>query len=386
MKRREFLRGLTGASLAMMTSGVACKQTSHSAANDAAMTTKPSTWYLNVVVHGTFAIVVDLKGSRYKQGPKVRLLAPRVSKHLKHRYVAKTFQAIGSDNLQETWSYEVVSPSSVAGGVTFPAPNATTFDPRDDQNRIVIMVDKTSDVSGQPAWTIDLPAIPTDICQLRAAHNNFLNPGLTYMSSQLNFGQWSPLVNVIRYEFSSVSAPNVSFSPATGITQQVMFDGNVARLHVFAEPDSAPVCGDGHLQDAINEFNNLFHVNLDLSLIPTAECLGLNSDPIPDTCKAGLLLCEERSLEELLNNESCSKFSSGKPVQQQYADDPKASLVAPAWANFLAIAAAEISLAKREERSALAKESKKFIEKNKRFLDANGKPPSNCMSMVALNP
>ena len=175
----------------------------------------------------------------------------------------------------------------------------------------------------------------------------------------------------------------MNFSPEPGIIQKIGFDGGVGRLHLFAEPDAQPMCHDGHLQDAINEFDQLFEGRLDLSLMSTADCLGLNSDPIPDTCNAaGMLVCEERSLEELLNNVTCSNFSTGKTVQQQYADDKGSQKVQVAWSQLLA----DEKVPPDSDHEKLTQESKKFVERNRPLLYEGAKPPSNCMSMVCLNP
>jgi hypothetical protein len=388
MKRRDFLKGLTSASVAAMSAEIAFSEIRALGADPPPPSTKNPPYYLNVFVHGMFAIVLDPNGNRYgKNGPKVRLLAPRVTGAHAHRYFSKLFQVSGTGDLNEVYSHEITSGTAASGKVDFSTPKPTSFDPTSDSTRIVILVDKTSEVPGKPAWTFDLPAIPNDMCQLRAAHSNYFNPGLTYMNSQLNFGQWFPVVNVLTYEFST--QPTINLTPESGVTPQVVqFNSNVGRIHLFAEPSMPTKCGDGHLQDAIQQFNELFHLNLDLSLMTTADCLYLNSDPIPSSCKSGILLCEERSLQEL--TQPCSEFTGRRPqVQQQYQQDEGTQKIVKAWKQFLA-SYEEKAIGNQSKKSAITKSmlttaSKEFINSNHNLL-MGAKPPSNCMSVVCLNP
>jgi hypothetical protein len=379
MKRRDFLKGLTTTSVAVMSSEIAYSKIRTLAANPLAPTTTASAYHLNVFVHGMFAIVVDLR-----QPPKARLLAPRVSGTHAHRYFSKLFRANGTGDLTGSYSHEVTGSARVAGNVDFQGATSSNFDPTTDPTRIVIMLDQTSDIPGNAAWTIDLPAVPNDICQLRAAHFNYFNLGLTYLHSQLNVGQWCPVVNVLTYEFTA--QPTVMFTPDPSATPQaVQFDNGVGRIHLFAEPATQMTCNDGHLQDAINEFNKLFHQVLDLNLMSTTDCLYLNSDPVPSTCqKSGILLCEERSLEELTR--PCSDFVARRPqAQQQYEQDKATQQILSAWKAQILTADQKKSLKKDSKRSTLTKASVEFIENNQKLL-TNGKPPSNCMSMVCLYP
>ena len=81
MKRREFLKGVTGASLAMVTASIACNDNTPSTSQPPSAAATLPTWHLDVVVHGMFAIVLDMDGTRYKNKPRVRLLAPRHQLH-----------------------------------------------------------------------------------------------------------------------------------------------------------------------------------------------------------------------------------------------------------------------------------------------------------------
>ena len=390
MKRREFLKGVTTASLAMAASGVACKDNNPSTSQPP--TSQPPSavaklpkWHVDVVVHGMFAMVLDMDGTRYKSNPRVRLLAPRVTTYMPHHYIAKTFKAVGTD-LQETWSQEVsLGAKSVNGALLFPnspAPDSTTFDPSDDSTRIVIVVDKTSDVLDKPGWIIDLPAIPNDICQLRAADYNLLNPtGLTYQDSHMNYAQLTALVHVIKFEFSAASAPSFSFSPDGGTPQPLTFDGNVLRLHVFAEPNTAPVCNmpkecHDHLQDALDQFDQMFHQKLNLTLADTGACICLDWDPVPDSCPE-VLPCEERSLYELLhpNEFGCSQFTGKTQARQQIKQDPGIQKVQTQW-NELLDQKSKMALTGES----LTTTSVKLYKNTKAY--SGTKPPSNCMAMV----
>jgi hypothetical protein len=385
MKRREFLKGVTGASLAMVTSSIACNDNTPSTSQPSSAAAKLPTWHVDVVVHGMFAIVLDMDGTRYKNKPRVRLLAPRVTNYMPHHYLAKTFKAVGTD-LQETWSQEVtLSAKSVSGALLFPSspsPNNTTFDPSSDSSRIVITVDQTSDVQDKPGWMIDLPALPNDICQLRAANYNLLVPtSLTYQNSHMNYGQSTAIVHVIKYEFSAASAPSFSFSPDGGAPQALTFDGNVLRLHLFAEPNTAPVCNNAkechdHLQDALGQFNQMFHQRLDLTLADTGSCICLDWDTVPDSCPE-VLPCEERSLYELLHPEQykCSEFTRKKPARQQIKEDPGIQAVQTQWDQLLD-SKSKAGLAGKS----LTTTSAVLYQQTRAYLGQ--KPPSNCMALV----
>jgi hypothetical protein len=386
MKRREFLKGVTTASLAMAASGVACKDNNPSTSQPPIAAAKLPTWHVDVVVHGMFAIVLDMDGTRYKNHPRIRLLAPRVTNYMAHHYFVKTFKAVGRD-LQETYSREVsLSAKSVNGALLFPsspAPNSTSFDPSDDSTRIVIVLNKTSDVPDKPGWMIDLPAIPNDICQLRTAGYNLLNPtGLTYQDSHMNYGQSMALVHVIKYEFSAASAPSFSFSPDGGTPQPLTFDGNVLRLHLFAEPNTAPVCNmpkecHDHLQDALDQFDQMFHQKLNLTLADTGACICLDWDPVPDSCPE-VLPCEERSLYELLhpNEFGCSQFTAKTQARKQIEEDKGIQNVQKQWQQLLLDLKSKAALAGES----LTATSRTLYKNTKAY--SGSKPPSNCMAMV----
>lgn len=374
MKRRDFVKGLASAQVAIAASQFGCTNRSGASAEVAEATpikTPPAagtTQQLNVVVHGTFAIVVDRKAAK----PRIYLKAPRVAGH---NYRAQTFKVDPSNpnNLLDGWSQDYVAAASASDNVDFDrgAPASLRSLYIGEDARLAIDVTNIHD-GDTPYWTIALP-LPDDIWPFRATPYNYFDstggPTDTYHSNEMHFDQQCPLIYVLTY--NQLSNPTVTFS---GNKLTVPFMAGIGRLHFYAEPVSNCDSGNpGHLRTALKALTTLFKPALTLSLASTSDPdtpQGFDAPTAP--CFKNhptVLQCEERSLEER-QCYSCAQIQSKPTIDEQYAAAVKF-----------------IDDVKSLEQRSLTLSDKK--EEKMKSLTATVvvpplKPPSNCMSLIAI--
>jgi hypothetical protein len=370
MKRRDFVKGLAAAPVAMMTSEIA--STRHCNVSG------PKTKQLNVFVHGMFGVVVDLDGSRYKSSPRVRLRAPLVGGPAPHKYLALGFQLVSGNDLKQVWQYEVPATANPFDRIVFDYSGNAPLLNLGDPGRLVVDATNTAD-QGTPRWTVDLP-MPDDICPLRPTPYNYFDPrGSTYGHSQMRPEQKAPIIQVLTYRFNTDTP--VYFSSESGAFHQFLPDKNgVARIHLFAEPDSPlPVANCGaHVNDALYALNLLFS-SWDLKFVGVdVPCLPLprdNEGDIPPSCRGSVLLCEERTLEEQQQYKKCASFDKEGTIEEQYRDviNFLEQLESKSPRNLSPrLAPAESNINLLEQILTIAKKSR-----------LNAKPPSNCMPILA---
>lgn len=375
MKRRDFVKGLAAAQVAMVASQLGCSNRTGASAEsaEASASAKTSsaagaTQQLNVVVHGTFAIVVDRKAAK----PKIYLKAPNVAGHY---YRAQTFKVDPSNpsNLLDGWAQDYVATANASDTVDFDrgAP-ATLRNLRIGEDaRLAIDLANIQNGVG-PYWTIALP-LPDDIWPFRATPYNYFDstggPTDTYHANGMHFEQQCPLIYVLTY--NQLSNPTVTFS---GNKLNVPFAGGIGRLHFYAEPVSNCDAGNpGHLRTALKALTTLFKPALTLSLASTTNpdtAQGFDSPTAPCfKTYPTVLQCEERSLEER-KCYSCSQIQTKPTIEEQYA----------AAIEFIG------DLKSLEQRSLTLSDKK---EGQMKSLTATVtvpplKPPSNCMSLIAI--
>jgi hypothetical protein len=379
MRRREFLRGLAAAQMGLIAAQVGCSK--HEAGSASIGQTPPSaTHQLNVVVHGMFAIIVD----KVSKPNKVVLKAPNVPSHV---YKAMTFSVNPTDpqDLIPGWTYQAKALSSDA--VQFDRGPESTLDVRiGEADRLAVYVHKPGKKA--PFWTIDLP-LPDNICGLRASPVNYLSPcgtgkcstyndhtvDATYVDNEMFVDQHCPTAYVLTYQ--RIPAKTVAF---TG-NNQIVDLSRVGRLHFFAEPDTIPTpstsLGGAHVDDAITELNKLFDPQLTLRF--WTDRPGKDFEVARDgavTCNAdySILLCEERSLYEL--TESCSDFLKTQTIDTQYSQYLESLQLEARLQSKVNKTAGQKALRPKYSRQSLGKKLS--------LLPSNGKPPSNCMSLLGI--
>jgi hypothetical protein len=369
MKRREFVKSLAAAQLAMMVAEAGCDsrkeptaQTEGGAANSKASTPAAGgTKQLNVVVHGMFAIVVDRKGAK-----KTYLKAPAVGGKAPHRYRAQTFTVDPKDpsNLIPGWQndYEVAS-AQTSSSVEFDrGPDSKLSLILPDNNRLIVDV-STKTPGVLPYWTVGLP-VPDDILPLRATPFNYLDSSKfingsfneSYINNGMNFFQQFPIIYVLTY--NKIPIDNKVNFTSGGYTQEVPFDAGIGRLHLFAEPSAAST-DRKHLEMALEALDKLFVPNLTLhfdpSLLDPDMPLG-RDNKVP---YANVLLCEERSLDE--RSMSCGQFENSPTIDTQYS----------------AVFAYKSMLEELNELRAAASQKRSTLTRQA------AKPPRNCMSVIS---
>jgi hypothetical protein len=377
MKRRDFVKGLAAAQVAMMAAQVGC--TNHdgtatpSGDSGRGITTTPSDGapqQLNVVVHGTFAIVVDRKAAK----PRVYLKAPKVDGHL---YRAQTFKidAGNPNNLIDGWNQgDYDARANATDTVDFDRGGPANLQHLRIGEDARVAVDLADISEGDnPYWTIALP-LPDDIWPFRATPFNYFDDtgGATdtYHANEMHFSQQCPLIYVLTYNQLKANA-TVHFS---GNKLDVPFVAGIGRLHFFAEPVGNCEGGNpGHLRTALKALDNLFKPALKLSLASTSDpdtAQGFDSTAAP--CfknHPSVLQCEERSLEER-KCYTCSQIQSQPTIEAQYASAVK-------FMNDL----------KRIQEQSLTMSDKragKMKSQTTTVIVPALKPPSNCMSLIAI--
>jgi hypothetical protein len=385
MERRRFVKGLATTPLGLILADIACKQDQPAAsAPDSkaqqAVTSTNAKKTLNVFVHGMFAIVLD-----EKQSPAVVVLkAPDVGMH---KYQARTFTINPSDpnDLKPGWIYQCPQIGQ-QDSVTFPGgtsniPSAIGIGRSD---HIAIDIANLSP-GAQPHWTVTLP-MPDKICGLRATPYNYFaaKPKLfssrTFSNNGMSSDQHMPLVYVLSYQNIDANQ-GVRFNGSDNLA--IDFGNNgIGRLHFYAEPDGPPTSpllnGRCHVNVAIDQLDQLFKPRLDLQFMDNTcdPKFGVYPDgQLPCTMNNTIVLCEERSLDEI--DIKCSDLLSKGTLQKQFQDVIE---VETQFTNALS--------AEEKNKKALAENWKRVIPfwYQKKLVDAlpNTKPPHNCTSLLCL--
>jgi len=297
LNRRDILKGLGMISAASLTPQIASsaqqKQKSEAPAAKKAAVTGGT--LLNVILHGTYTVLLD-------QGQRVTLMAPNVSDHVYFAATADLDATSGTPEViwrQIRWIYPdptfVVNITGGSGKYPKPTPQNLPTD------RVMIDWDlsKIKKFAKAPYHSLSLPW-PDDIIPLRCdkGNSNTLG-GQTYKDNNLNLTQL-PTVYALAYQLPAGSKPTFKDNFNNDQAIPVGSDG-VMRLHLFAEPP-----GGGDLMNpniALHALCQMFQptLRLDLSISSNA------ATPINDAkdMPPGVDRCEERSIGEL--GTSCSQ-------------------------------------------------------------------------------
>ena len=190
------------------------------------------------------------------------------------------------------------------------------------------------------------------------------------------FEQHCPLIYVLTYRQIPTSE-KVVFS---GNGKSIDCDTDVGRLHLFAEPNTDPY-GSGmgtHIDDALGQLNRLFKPPLTLLFWkdrPGDDFAVVRDSAVKCQVDDSMLLCEERTLYEL--GQSCTDFLNTETIDQQFK-------------NFIALET-ELEQAADQTNTNLAparahhfQPGTKVYNRLRNALPSNGKPPSNCMSLLCI--
>jgi hypothetical protein len=300
INRRDVLKGLGVVSAAGLTSQVAChnqQQPTQPQAISPKAVVPPGT-LLNIVLHGTYAIILE----HGKNGKSVTLKAPFVSDHV---YYAATADLDAAGEViwrQTSWIFQntsfAVDIQGSSSSMAVPNPASLQTD------RVIIDWDlskiKGYDIHNPPYHSVSLPW-PDGIYPLRADHKNTLT-GQTLKDNNVAPKQ-IPTVYVLAYKFATYNTP--TFKDNLGFDRPIPVGSDgVMRLHLFAEPRDHGDCAVPNM--ALDALRRLFireTGTLDLSLV-----VKNNAAVPPDVTgmPTGVDHCEERSTGEL--SIPCSKF------------------------------------------------------------------------------
>jgi hypothetical protein len=294
MQRRELLQGLAAISLASVVTQIGCSRPKMKMQKD-------SQGRLNIVLHGMFAVGLDLRNPLKK---RAWLLAPKVRDHL---YAVGTADVTATSDIQ--WLWEARVEAGQQSQIVIP-----TRDPA--LGKLPTQLDwllgwkksRIDHLKGNEHWNIALP-MPDDVWGLRAYSGNpFDTRGNTYQWNSLAVSQ-VPTVLVLTYYPVDLTAANVPlFKDVTpGTTQPPIpipfsANDNVARLHLFAESPFDLPNPDPNM--ALTEFNKLFGDSSDNTILDLSIKSGFSSSDVPvdsaiPTNDPGVMVCEERNLGEL---------------------------------------------------------------------------------------
>ncbi|HLV89426.1 MAG TPA: hypothetical protein VKV39_20755 [Candidatus Sulfotelmatobacter sp.] len=385
MERRRFLKGLATTPVGLMLAEIACKQgqPAESAPDGQARQAVASTnakKTLNVFVHGMFAIVLD-----EKQSPAVVVLkAPDVGMH---KYLARTFTINPTDanDLKPGWIYPCPQMGQ-QDSVNFPGGSSKIPSGIGIGKLDHIAIDIANlNPGAQPHWTVTLP-MPDQICGLRATPYNYFaaKPTLfasrTFSNNAMSSDQHMPLVYVLSYQNIDANQ-GVRFNGADNLAIDFGNSG-IGRLHLYAEPDAPPPGplpnGQCHVNVAIDQLDQLFKPRLDLQFLDNTcdPKFGVYPDgQLPCTMNNSIVLCDERSLDEIGTN--CSDLLSKGTLEKQFQD------VIAIETQFTSAVSVE-----GKSQKVLPKIGKRVLPfwYQKKLFDAlpNSKPPHNCTSLLCL--
>lgn len=356
MKRRDFVKSLTAAQLAMMMPSLRATETLPLPLEAETRTLVDPPYSainrLNVVVHGMFVIVINKSG--------VSLSAPKVDGACPHVYRAQAFLPDKSDqtNVVEAWGqpdYDVATPNTT-DAVNFTRSSGSSLSVvTGEDERLAIYIGQKKQKT--PYWTVVLP-LPDNLWPLREAPFNYFDGrsyinavfNATYINNGMRFGQKPPMVYVLSY--TKIASDKIVFS---GNNKEVPIDDDgIGRLHFYAEPEKD--CTD-YAHTALNALDDMFDSKLTLqfdSQLPDPdEALGRDGKIRSDF--VGVRLAEERSLSER------TSFPNSQAFQKNVA------LITQQYSKFYAYMD---SLKAREDRRQAA------------LAPGDLKPPSNCMSII----
>jgi hypothetical protein len=256
-------------------------------------------------------------------------------------------------------------------------------------------VEEHPDKAGSAYWTIDLP-LPNDIWPLRAApFNYFVDDGKvfgTYRADEVSRLTQVPIIYVLTYQLAASETATFSCG---GNKKTIDFDTNgIGRLHFYAEPPTdatAATCAAdlGHLNDALTAMQSQFSTPLTLQFYPSVDpCNPLNFVASTDQFfkdHPSVLPCEQLSLGERAACQDQCPNVNAKTIAEQYKeylnfkktiqDQLRQDLMTPF----------EPDTPSNANRANLRHEGKQpFTVVIPTAVST--KPPSNCMSMIAITP
>ena len=292
INRRDVLKGLGVVSAAGLTSQLACDAKQGPRKSESPVSQKPSATrgeQLNIVLHGTYAILLE-------QGKTITLQAPYVADHIYFAATADLDKTAATPEVIWRHINWILANSPFAVNITgslgsYPKPDPFNL-PTDR-----VMIDwgrsKIRGSSKKPYHSLSLPW-PDGISALRADKNkrNTLG-GQTYTDNNLNLTQL-PTVYVLKYDLPAGSAP--TFTDNLGNNQKIPLgtDG-VMRLHLFAEPRNGG--NPMYPNMALDALCNMFKPKLRLKLsVPSYAATPIDD---PNEMPIGVDRCEERSIGEL---------------------------------------------------------------------------------------
>jgi hypothetical protein len=389
MKRRDFVKGLAAAPLAMIAPKMDAliNTPSNATLEDGAASHDPvpqtgNPYRLNVVVHGMFAIVLDQK-SKLGAEPMAYLRAPAVDAAY-HSYRAQAFKPdpnFPNYGVLPVWDHDyVVNIANTSDAVNFSRNGPSGLKLKlGDPVRMTVNFTNKKVTSGY--WNVSLP-LPDDVWPLRSTEYNYFlddttnNPTGTYHIDNMFLEQQCPITYILTYQLSSNA---VTF----GNTKlPIPFPDGVGRLHVYAEPTVDPAQRDPtdkattakvkqHLTTALAALDGLFDRPLSLAFSPDSQpdtALGFvpaNDSWFDPAIHPGVLPCEQLSLAERLAMPAGTKCldhllrMGRKTIAEQYADYIR-----------------------------LKEKVKQFQEQSLaagvRLTADPTKPPRNCMSLLAI--
>jgi len=382
MERRRFVKWLATTPLALILAEMGCKQDQHAAPAagsniDATKRTTDAKKTLNVFVHGMFAIVLD-----ETQSPAVAVLkAPHVGGGY-HKYQARTFTINPSDqnDLVPGWTYQCPQKGqqdfvNFQGG-TSKIPAGIGIGKKD---HIAIDVGRLKPGLA-PHWTVTLP-MPDKICGLRATPFNYfskkttLTQSRTYANNDMTPDQQMPLIYVLSYQNIDPSQL-VKLNGDDNLKIDFGSKG-IGRLHLYAEPDAPPAPGTTcHVNMAIDQLNLLFKAPLDLQFFAICDpTFGVKpNSQLPCTMNNSIVLCDERSLDEI--NTKCSELLNNGSLEEQFEKvielEPRSPIT---------------SAVEEQQQKGLAKRTigTRTLSFQKLWAALpNSKPPHNCTAVLCL--
>lgn len=297
INRRAVLRGLSAMSAAGLTTQLGCNAQQPPAKSEAVATKAAVTagTLLNIVLHGTYAIVLE-------QGKTITLKAPNVSDHVYYAATADLDATTGEVIWHQiSWIFQnsafAVSIRGSSSGMPIPDPKNLLTD------RVMIDWDLSKitdyDASTPPYHSLSLPW-PDSIYALRGDNKNKLK-GQTLKDNNVMPSRL-PTVYVLAYKFATPSAPTFTDNLGVDRTIHVGSDG-VMRLHLFAEPPNHGDCA--HPNMALGALCGIFKPKLNLTLVVNDYSLVVPDDS--SKMPLGVDRCEERSIGEL--PVPCSQFA-----------------------------------------------------------------------------
>jgi len=295
INRRDVLKGMSAISAAGLTAQMACNTQQTPAKPEVVRTAVPAGTLLNIVLHGTYAIVLE-------HGKTITLKAPTVADHVYYAATADLDATTGEVIWRQiSW---IVQNSSLAVKIRGSSSGMPIPDPKNLPTDRV-MIDwglskiKDYDAHNPPYHFLSLPW-PDNIYALRGDSRNALT-GRTLKDNNVT-PKRLPTVYVLAYNFATPSAPVFTNNFGTDETIPVGSDG-VMRLHLFAEPPNDS--DHSNPNRALGALCRMFRPKLDLTL--NVDDYSMVPPDAKTAMPPGVDRCEERSIGELAI--PCSKLA-----------------------------------------------------------------------------